>query len=192
MLERHRIAWTFLKHHTNLFDGSPKKMLHLAPEPEIAALIKKNSQIDYLSADLNNPRAMVKMDITNILYDDQTFDVIYCSHVLEHVPDDIKALKELFRVLKDNGWALIMVPVMNEYTFEDSSITNAEERERVFGQSDHVRRYGPDFLDRLKEAGFTVKKNLLNDLLSEEQIKRYALDYIKPQENPIYLCTKQQ
>ena len=167
-------------------------MLHLAPEPEIAALIKKNSQIDYLSADLNNPRAMVKMDITNILYDDQTFDVIYCSHVLEHVPDDIKALKELFRVLKDNGWALIMVPVMNEYTFEDSSVTNPEERERVFGQSDHVRRYGPDFLDRLKEAGFTVKKNLLNDFLSEEQIKRYALDYIKPQENPIYLCTKKQ
>jgi SAM-dependent methyltransferase len=152
--------WLYLTQKTNLFDGKQKKMLHVAPEPELSRLIQKAAYIDYLSADLFAPdimvKVMVKMDITDIQYPDNTFDVIYCSHVLEHVPDDRKAIREFFRVLKDGGWAIVQVPIIADTTFEDLTVINPKERERLFGQFDHVRRYGPDYKDRLTEAGFSV------------------------------------
>ena len=104
--------------------------------------------IDYLSADLNSPSAMVKMDITNIKYEDNSFDVIICNHVLEHIPDDRKAMSELYRVLKPGGWAILQVPIslLLNKTYEDPTVTTPEEREKVFGQSDHVRIYAKDYV----------------------------------------------
>jgi ubiquinone/menaquinone biosynthesis C-methylase UbiE len=110
-----------------------------------------------MTADLHSP-AMVKMDITNIQFPDETFDVVYCSHVLEHVPDDRKAMREFYRVLKSNGWAVLLVPIIVEKTFEDPSIDKPKDRLRLFGQSDHVRKYGRDYVDRLRESGFSVSK----------------------------------
>jgi len=156
-LERHRMIWLYLNHETDLFVSRQKKMLHIAPESFFTDKLSKCSYIEYLSADLINPAAMVKMDITDIKYPDNSFDVIYCSHVLEHVPDDQTAMKELARVLSPKGWAILQVPIDTDQTFEDPTITDPQERERLFGQSDHVRVYGLDYKDRLEAAGFQVK-----------------------------------
>ncbi len=148
-LERHRLLWLYLKMRTDLFDGRSKKVLHIAPEQCFEPLLRKSLGDGYITADLYNPKAMVKMDITNIDYYKETFDVILCSHVLEHVDDDKKALREFWRVLKHNGRAFIMVPITAEVTFEDPTIVDPKKRFIVFGQEDHVRRYGHDFVDRL-------------------------------------------
>lgn len=123
-LERHRLVWSFLKLRTNLFDGASKTMLHIAPEYEFEVKLRKFPGLDYLTSDLNNPRAMVKMDITAIEYPDDYFDVIYCIHVLEHVHDDRKTMRELNRVLNIDGWGVFMVPITCKKTFGDSSVTN--------------------------------------------------------------------
>lgn len=117
-------------------------MLHVAPEPSFGVIFSKSKYIDYLSADLYDKSVMVKMDITDIQYPENYFDIIFCSHVLEHVLDDKKAMREFLRVLKPTGWAVLQVPIMAMKTIEDPSITDPDERLRVFGQHDHVRRYG--------------------------------------------------
>lgn len=185
-LERHRLIYLYMTKKTDLFDAPRKKMLHVAPEPQLSRLLQNSEQVDYLSADLFNPNVMVKMDITDIQYPDETFDVIYCSHVLEHVPDDRKAMREFFRVLKTGGWAILLVPITAETTFEDPSVSSPEERERLFGQHDHVRRYGPDYVDRLREAGFTVAVDEYVRDLDEETRRRYSLI-----SEPVYFCRKE-
>ena len=102
---------------------------------------------------------MEKMDITQIDYPDNTFDCILCNHVLEHVPNDLKAMQEIERVLKPGGWAILQVPIAFDLddTLEDPSITEEEDRYRVFGQRDHVRLYGSDYKHRLEQAGLKVK-----------------------------------
>jgi SAM-dependent methyltransferase len=185
-LERHRLVYFYMKHRTNLFDGQPKKLLHVAPEAVLSGLIRAERSIDYLSADLSSPFAMVKMDITDIQYPDNHFDVIYCSHVLEHVPDDRRAMREFLRVLNPGGWAILQVPITAEATFEDPTITSPEDRKRVFGQDDHVRCYGPDYKDRLAEVGFTVKADSFVRDLSDEEIRRLGLVGT----GEVYFCTK--
>ena len=118
-LERHRLVWVFFKERTSLFDGDAQKMLHFAPEPEFSGRFKKISSLDYVSADLFDPNAMLKADISNIPCPDESFDVVYCSHVLEHVEDDRKAIAEIYRVLKKGGQAVILVPITAEKTIED-------------------------------------------------------------------------
>ena len=186
-LERHRLLWLFIQKKTNLFDGISKKMLHVAPESCFEPRFKERLGDNYLTADLFNPRAMVKMDITDIQYADQLFDVIYCSHVLEHVQDDKRAMREFFRVLKNNGWAIVLVPITSEQTFEDPSIIEPKERLRVFGQEDHVRLYGPDYADRLREAGFTVEITKICDLVNGKEAVEMGLT---PASGEIYYCTK--
>lgn len=168
-LERHRFVWLYFERITNLFDGGTKAILHIAPERTLQSLFKHYYGSQYLSADLYDSRAMVRMDITNVKYAKETFDVIYCSHVLEHVSDDIKAIGEFHRILQPDGWAILLVPITAKKTFEDSSITDPEERLKVFGQEDHVRRYGPDFMDRLREVGFEVKVTTPSDFLTKEE-----------------------
>ena len=185
--ERFRMLWIFLNTQTNLFDGTPKKMLHIAPEPEFVRKFKRIPNLDYLTADLNDPNVMVKMDIENIQYPDNSFDVIYCSHVFEHIPDDYKAMRELSRVLKNDGWAAIMVPINVEKTFEDPTITDPAERLRLFGQNDHVRKYGHDFKERLEQSGFIVKEWRLADIVAERNIVRFGL-----KEDSVFYCTKAQ
>ena len=188
MLERHRAIWLFLKQKTNLTDGRPKRMMHVAPEPEMGKLFRKTKGIDYLSVDLDSPYAMEKMDITDIPYGQDEFDIIYCSHVLEHVPDDKKAMSEFYRILKPAGWALISVPIDTDKTFEDSTVTDPKEREKMFGQCDHVRRYGPDVVERIRSVGFNVDASPPGSFMSEEYLSRCA---IGPEtNNPIFYCQK--
>ena len=156
-LERHRLLALFFEKKTNLYTQPDLRMLHVAPERCFESHLRARVGAGYLTADLEDPHADVRMDITQIEYPDATFDVIYCSHVLEHVSDDRAALRELHRVLKPDGWALIMVPITAERTFEDPSVTDPKERERRFGQDNHVRRYGRDFVGRLQETGFNVR-----------------------------------
>lgn len=174
-LERHRFVWLFFKRRTNLFNDKSKKMLHFAPVPFLEKSLRKYFKEGYLTADLYDPKAMIKMDITDIQYPDNSFDVIYCSHVLEHVPDDKQAMRELRRVLKPDGWAMLLVPIMADETFEDPSITDPKERLKYFGQEDHVRAYGPDFSGRLKEAGFEVEVVYPDSLLSDDEIERMGI-----------------
>jgi len=186
-LERHRFLWLYLSKQTDFLDGTPKNMLHIAPESCFESKFKERLGDNYLTADLFNPRAMVKMDITNIEYADGSFDVIYCSHVLEHVQDDKRAMREFFRVLKNDGWAILLVPITSERTFEDPSIVDPVERLKYFGQKDHVRRYGRDYVDRLREAGFSVEVTKVNDLVQSDEAVRMGLT---PASSEIYLCTK--
>jgi len=187
-LERHRLLWLYFTARTNLFENDAKKMLHVAPEGCFEPLLRKRLGDHYLTADLFDPNAMVKMDITDINYPDGFFDVIYCSHVLEHVPDDLRAMQEFHRVLKDDGWAVLLVPIIAEKTFEDPSITDPGERLRVFGQADHVRSYGPDYVDRLRDAGFRVVVTTATDLVPDDDILRMGLT---PASGEIFYCTKQ-
>ncbi len=185
-LERHRFLWLYVLRKTDLFDGTPKKMLHVAPERCFESRFKERLGDSYLTADLFNTRAMVKMDITNIEYANQSFDVIYCSHVLEHVQDDKRAIREFYRVLKNNGWAILLVPITSEKIFEDPSIVEPVERLKAFGQADHVRRYGPDYVDRLREAGFSVGTTKVDDLVQSDEAVRMGLTA----SGEIYYCTK--
>jgi SAM-dependent methyltransferase len=185
-LERHRLMWLFFQRRTNLLDGTPKRMLHVAPEVGFQTKLTRAAGLDYLSADLLDPDVMVKMDITDIQYPDASFDVIYCSHVLEHVPDDRKAIREFHRVLRPTGWAVIQVPITAEETFEDPTITDPAERERLFGQHDHVRRYGPDYLDRLREAGFRVELVPVPDVATQAEVAQMGL----PVAEEIFLCRR--
>jgi SAM-dependent methyltransferase len=185
--ERHRFVWLYFCRMTNLFDGKPKKMLHVAPELCFEFKLRKYLGQGYITADSTNRRDMVRMDITNIQYPDSYFDVIYCSHVLEHVQDDKKAIREFYRVLKQDGWAILLVPITADTTFEDSSIVDPSERLRVFGQEDHVRRYGTDYIERLREAGFKVKVSRVSDLFKPSDIVRMGLT---PASGEIYYCYK--
>jgi SAM-dependent methyltransferase len=186
-LERHRLLWFYLSQKTNFFRGTPKRVLHVSPAPCFESRLKERLGVSYLTADLSNPHVMVKMDITDIQYADESFDVIICSHVLEHVHDDKKAMREFYRVLKRNGWAILLVPITAEETFEDPSIIDPQERLKAFGKEDHVRRYGPDCVDRLREAGFRVEINKINDLVHNEEAIRMGLT---PVSGEIYYCTK--
>ena len=176
-----------LEQKTNLYAPFEKSLLHIAPEPGLRDRLRNLRHLDYLSADLSYPGAMVKMDITDIQYPDNTFDIIYCSNVLEHVPNDRQAMRELYRVLKPNGFALIMVPVTREKTFEDPSVTDPAERAKVFGQADHVRHYGLDFKDRLEDSGFSTSTLTAGEIVGENNTLRLGV------QNPydiVFLCSK--
>jgi SAM-dependent methyltransferase len=131
---------------------------------------------------------MVKMDITNMHFENNSFDVILCNHLLEHVEDDRKAIREMYRVLRKGGWAIIQPHIDNnrETTFEDPSITSPEERERLFNQRDHVRVYGQDYKNRLEEAGFVVCVEKYIKEIEEGELKRLSL----PADEDIYMCKK--
>jgi predicted SAM-dependent methyltransferase len=186
-LERHRLVWLYFKKMTDLFDGRPKSVLHIAPERMFENLLKHQFNSGYFTADLSDSKAMVRMDITHVDYAEETFDVIYCSHVLEHVSNDRRAIHELHRILKSDGWAVLLIPITADRTFEDPSVTKPSERLKLFGQEDHVRRYGPDFVERLNEAGFKVKVIAASDFLTEEEITHMGITDAAGQ---IYYCTK--
>jgi glycosyltransferase involved in cell wall biosynthesis/SAM-dependent methyltransferase len=156
--ERDRLLYLYLRNKTELF-RSPAKLLHVAPEPRLQELLSDQTHLDYLTADLNSPNVMVKMDITDIQYPDDSFDCIICNHVLEHIPHDRAAMRELLRVLKPGGWAVLQVPISLslDVTFEDESAITEASREASFGQRDHVRIYGQDYPRRLSDAGFEVE-----------------------------------
>ncbi len=175
-LERHRLLWLFLKNRTDFF-SKDLSLLHFAPEQAFYKRFKKLTNITYTTTDLNSPLADVKADICKLPFENDTFDVILCNHVLEHIPDDTKAMQELYRILKPGGWGVFQIPqdLGREHTFEDNSITDKKERARIFGQYDHVRIYGRDYFDKLRKIGFKVEEVDLADKLSEEEIDKYRL-----------------
>lgn len=148
----------------------------MAPEQCFLQRFKKLSH-QYTTADLYSPIADVKADITALPFEDASFDVIFCNHVLEHIPDDTKAMQELFRVLRKGGWGIFQIPqdVNRLTTFEDNSITDRKERAAIFGQYDHVRVYGLDYFDKLRSIGFRVEEIDLSAALSQEEIDKYRL-----------------
>ena len=176
-LERHRQMWLYLQNETDFFTKN-YKVLHIAPEQEFLRKFKKMKNLDYTSADLFSPLVDVKADILDLPFADESFDVVICNHVLEHIEDDRKAMSELYRVMKKGGWGILQVPMKNslEKTYEDFTITNPKERQKHFGQYDHVRWYGMDYFDRLKSVGFDAEANFYSQKFSEEDIKRFGLN----------------
>ncbi|WP_400074159.1 class I SAM-dependent methyltransferase [Zobellia russellii] len=175
-LERHRLLWLYLKNETNFFTKR-LKVLHFAPEQAFYKRFRKLKNLEYITTDLLSPLADVKADICNLPFEDNSFDVILCNHVLEHIPDDTKAMQELYRVLKKDGWAILQIPqdLERKTTFEDDSITDKKERTKIFGQYDHVRIYGWDYFEKLRSIGFIVEEVDYTATLSPETIDRYRL-----------------
>ncbi|WP_299326134.1 class I SAM-dependent methyltransferase [uncultured Maribacter sp.] len=175
-LERHRLLWLFLKEETDFFTA-PLHVLHFAPEQAFYKRFRKLKNLNYITTDLNSPLADVKADICNLPFEDNTFDVILCNHVLEHIPDDTKAMSELYRILKPGGWGIFQIPqdLNRDVTYEDDTITDKVERAKIFGQYDHVRIYGRDYFDKLRGIGFTVEEIDFTKLMSQENINRYRL-----------------
>ncbi len=175
-LERHRLLWLYLKYHTGFFSKN-LKVLHFAPEQAFYKRFRKLSNLDYTTTDLNSPLADVKADICDLPFENHSFDFILCNHVLEHIPDDKLAMQELYRVLKPGGTAILQIPqeLDRALTFQDDSITDPKERAKIFGQYDHVRIYGRDYFDKLRQIGFKVEEVDLTSTLSAQEIDKYRL-----------------
>jgi SAM-dependent methyltransferase len=185
-LERHRLLWLYLERETN-FLKQPLKVLHIAPEQVLYKKFKSFKHWDYITADLYSPLADVRADICALPFINHSFDLIFCNHVLEHIPDHIKAMKELYRVLQKGGTLIAQVPLeeKREKTFEDNSIVDKKERTKVFGQYDHVRIYGKDFYSFLDQVGFKSQAIFYASSLTEEELNRFGLQKI-----PIPLALK--
>ncbi len=175
-LERHRLLWLYLKNETGLF-SKKIKLLHFAPEQAFYNRFKKLKNLEYTTTDLNSPLADVKADICNLPFEDNSFDFILCNHVLEHIPDDTKAMQELYRILKPGGTAILQIPqdLSRATTFEDNTITSRKERAKIFGQYDHVRVYGRDYFDKLRSIGFNVKEVDYTKTLTPLEVDTYRL-----------------
>jgi len=187
-LERHRLLYLYLQRYTEFFTA-PLTVLHIAPEQCFHQRFKTQPNLQVLTADIESPLADMHFDLHQIPLEDNRFDVIFCNHVLEHVTDDAQCLRELYRVMKPDGWGIFQVPWVPgiAVTDEDPSITDPAERERRFLQYDHVRLYGEDYPQRLTAAGFTVEKVELFKTLPQDEVERYRL----PSDEPLYVCRKQ-
>lgn len=185
-LERHRKLVLFLRRGSDLFEPRQRRVLHIAPERFLQNLLRQQAHLEYLSGDLQDPTAMVRLDVTAMQFADDHFDIIFCSHVLEHVPDDSAALAELKRVLAPGGWAVFDVPVdeSRDDTYEDWLITDRAGRKKAFGQSDHVRQYGSNFPHLLDAAGFRVTVDPID--FTDEEVQLFGLR----SEDHIFLVAK--
>jgi len=186
-LERHRLLWLYLDRETN-FLNQDLKVLHVAPEQVFYWKFKQFKHWDYTTTDLYSPLADVVADICDLPFQDNQYDLILCNHVLEHIPNDLKAMTELYRVLKKGGTLIAQVPLdrNRKKTFEDNSITDPKTRAQVFGQYDHVRRYGQDYHLRLKSVGFSPHVVHPQNSLTKEEIHQFAL----PQKEAIPVMLK--
>jgi SAM-dependent methyltransferase len=176
-LERHRLIWLYLQERSDVFKRK-MKILHIAPEACYIKPFEKMHGDGYITADIESPLAKVRMDIHKIPFPENTFDLVLCNHVLEHVENDIVAMQEIERVMRPHGFAILQVPFFHplpETTFEDSSITDRKAREKVFGQDDHVRKYGKDYLVRIEKAGLIAVEDAYIKTLTPEQIFRHGL-----------------
>ncbi len=188
-LERHRLLWLYLTHESTLFDELPT-LLHIAPEVSIMKRLRKsyhNVSSRYTTADLESPLADIHFDVQDIPLDDNSQQVIICNHIMEHIPDDIKAMREIHRVLQHGGWAVILVPLdpSRAETFEDDSITDSAQRAKIFGQYDHRRIYGRDYPTRLQQAGFIVDEIDYYKTLTPQQRELYSV-----MDETIYIARK--
>jgi SAM-dependent methyltransferase len=176
-LERHRLIWLYLKDRSDFFNKR-LHVLHIAPEACFINRFEKIHGDQYITADIESPLAKVKMDIHQIPFGDNTFDVILCNHVLEHVDDDIKAMSEIARVLKPHGFAILQVPFfepLSELTYEDKSITDPKAREKAFGQDDHVRKFGRDYLKRIEKSGMVAIEDTFVNSFDQKALFHFGL-----------------
>ncbi len=177
-LERHRLLWLWLQNETDFFrTTTTKKLLHFAPEQAFYKRFKKQKNLDYTTTDLLSPLADVKADICNLPFENNAFDIIFCNHVLEHITTDTIAIRELYRVLKPGGMAILQVPLDQNRatTFFDDSITDPKQRNQIFGQYDHVRIYGRDYFDKLRQCGFEVIEENYTQKIPIELVEKYGL-----------------
>ncbi|HJH61532.1 MAG TPA: methyltransferase domain-containing protein [Bacteroidetes bacterium] len=185
-LERHRLLWLYLKEKTGFFTDN-LKVLHFAPEQPFLKRFRALKNLDYTTADIDSPIADLNLDVTEMNIPDNQYDVLICNHVLEHVDNVDKAFSEIKRVLKPGGWAILMVPINPDVdTFEDPSVTDPEERKRLFGQYDHVRQFGRDYADVLSKAGFKVTADRLYYELPDE--KREKMHLARKGEELVYVA----
>lgn len=189
-LERVRLVYYFIQKLQLVQPGM--KLLHVAPEPCLFDVFSKQLGEGYTAADkfedvYSYPQGTVEMDITSIPLKDETQDMVICIHVLEHIQDDKKAISEIYRVLKKGGTAILQVPYDAERTatYEDPSMTSQEERRKHFGQFDHVRIYGTDYIDRFTAPGFVVEYKDFVKHISKQECNRYVF-----KEQTIFLLRK--
>ncbi len=161
-------------------------MLHVAPERPIAHLLQRRGGVDYVSIDRQPGAAMQAMDLTALSFADDSFDAVYCSNVLEHIDEDRQAMREIVRVLSHGGWAMVLVPLYGDATYEDVSVTDPAERARLYGQSDHVRAYGIDVAERLAGAGLDVWVEQPGLGLGTAEAVRQGVD----QNEIVFVCRK--
>lgn len=187
-LDRERLVYLYLTKKTNIFKLKVR-LLHVAPEAKLHQILSEQPNISYLSVDLSSKLANVKADITQMSFKENSFDVIICNHVLEHVQDDRKAMHELYRILNHKGWAILQVPIsyLLETTYEDPLIKKPEEKEKKFGQRDHVRIYGKDYKYRLEAAGFKVDVFNFAKEFDNNSTYRFGLS----KDENIYRCSKE-
>jgi len=184
---RQRLECLYLRQHTGIFDDEKCKILHFAPEYGFSKVLKKNSNLDYYSGDIRKGNAMYVIDITDVCFIDKEFDYVICNHVLEHIPDDKKAISEIYRVLKPGGSFVLTVPMSSSPTTMEQPLESDEERTRLYGQFDHVRLYGQDFPERLRNAGFDVDMYNTETLATPEEVMKYLL-----QENEIIFVARRE
>lgn len=180
--DRDRLIHFYLKNSSPIFDQN-LDLLHIAPSGGLKALLSTLKNINYQSGvkyheGFYYSKDISMIDVTKLSFNDESFDVILCNHVLEHIHDDRKAMSELFRVLKPGGWAILQVPISNilDVTYENSAITDPKDRENHFGQFDHVRIYGKDYVKRLNASGFRVKEISPLSEWKENNIERFAVN----------------
>lgn len=183
-VKRHRTMWEYIRRETEIFRGGCD-VLYFAPMNILESQLDRPT-VNLVTTDLEMPGVDTRADITSLPFPDGVFDAIICAHVLEHVPDDRKAMRELYRVLSEDGWLLVDVPLDRgrESTYEDPSVTDPVEREKEYGQRDHVRLYGQDFTDRLEEAGFSVNRYSAASRMPASEMERLGL-----REQPLYIGT---
>jgi SAM-dependent methyltransferase len=186
--DRERLVFLFLEKTKSAVFTAPIALLHVAPEKSLSRKLKSFANIRYTSGDLNSPVADVQMDITDIKIESASFDLVICNHVLEHIPEDGRAMRELWRVTKSGGFAILQVPIspLLEQTKEDLSVTDPAERERLFGQRDHVRIYGQDYATRLESAGWAVTTHTPHDFLDASSVREFGL----LENEKVFLCSK--
>lgn len=174
--ERERHVYLYLQRMSTVFTA-PTRLLHVAPERRLEPLLRDARNVDYVSGDLTPGRAQRRLDVTAIDFPDGSFDVVLCNHVLEHIPDDARALSELFRVLRPDGWAMLQVPLVYGIdTREDRAATDPVDMLRRFGQHDHIRIYGAgDYEGRLRAAGFDVTKESIGARFGAPVASRFGL-----------------
>ena len=173
-LDRERLVFLFLKHRTTVLTRAVS-ILHVAPERALGRVLRARPH--YTAADLIPAPGVEAMDITDIRYPDAAFDVVICNHVLEHVVDDGRAMREIGRVLRPSGFAILQVPIASTLatTFEAPEVVDPRDRARTFGQCDHVRLYGADYVTRLVAAGFAVEVHNARDVFGDAFCARHAL-----------------
>lgn len=187
--DRERLIYFYLKDELDIFNSSSaKSVLHIAPERRLSQALLAADLGEYVCGDLftpgyNYPEHVRNMDVMELPFKDGTFDLVLCNHVLEHIPTDDVAMREISRVLKPDGTAILQVPISRSLaaTFEDFSVTDPQEREVVFGQFDHVRIYGQDYADRLDRSGLKLRR---------VNVSRKYVQYGVNLDEDLFVCSK--